>query len=192
MPLIITDIQGTRNDQRLGRQVYLHGFRFTVATGTDISAAYDNWQNGHYHFALCQAVDDSFLTGSMKPTFSSPIGDPTNDQKSFVPYDDPTLDAIDVRKGKLKNDEYRVITHRKYFVGKNNSFQPEKQDRTYQFYIPIKKNIQFETNLDQQGLKPFFLLLWYVPDNGVKEDALMGERKATIVVRHTAYFKTHP
>jgi hypothetical protein len=190
-PLLLTDLQGVRNDQRLGRQIFLHGLRFNLQIQTKIDTTWSEWQNGHIHFALCQATDDSFLEEDKKPTFSTPIGAATNDLKDFASIDQNDIGVQDLRYGKLKNDEYKVITHRKYFAGKMNSFGNDEVCSTRQFYIPIKKNIIFDNAADQYGQRPFFLLVWYVPTNNYKEPLDRGDRIVYVNARHSAYFKTH-
>lgn len=186
--------QGARNDQRLGRQIYLHGIRFNIFIKTVISAADDSWQNGHMHFALCQANDDSLLAANKKPSFSTPIGDVGNDQRDFAYIDDAasgqTVWLQDLRNGKLKNDEYKVITHRKYYIGKSSTFSNEQVACQRQFYIPIKKNIQFETNTDVIGMKPFFIMFWWVPSNEYMQPTA-SDRYISVWCRHATYFKTH-
>jgi hypothetical protein len=177
---------GGSNEQRLGRQVYVHGFRFNLHLRTTIPATKDQWQNGHLHFALLQAHDTSVNTINQQPSFSSPIGLALNDLNNFVYYDSGTLGRSDIALGKLKNSEWKVITHRKYFMGKTSSLQNEIRESEHSVYIPIKKNVQFINANDRQGTKPFYILCWYVPTNNHEETA---SRTVTCWCKYVTYFK---
>lgn len=183
----ITDIQGTRNDQRVGRQVFLHGIRFTMQIQTTIAPTLDSWTNGHIHFALIQALDDEITSTNQKPTFSAPIGDPNLDPRSTIPIDDSLVSRMDIATAKLKNDEYRVITHRKYFAGKVSQLANQAVCSTRQFYIPIKKMVQFRTSSDVTGTKPFHIMVWFVPSSNYSGETV--DRFIRVNMRHATYFK---
>lgn len=188
--LLMTDIQGTRNDQRLGRQIFLHGIRFTLEMFTEIQSQRDSWTNVHIHCAVVQALDDEVGPSNQKPTFSTPIGDHANDIENVVPIDNSSIIAADVRYGKLKNDEWKVITHRKYFLGKLSQLGNEQIVNTKQFYLPIKKSIQFDNASDQYGTKPFYIMIYFTPTNNYKEPAIDGDREIKVKARHSCFFKT--
>lgn len=177
---------GVANDQRLGRQCYVHGFRFHLHFRTQIPDTASEWQNGNFHFALLQANDTSVNSINQKPSFSCPIGVRANDLSNFVYYDSGNLSRSDIALGKLKNSEWRIITHRKYFIGKKSADQNTLREYETEFYIPIKKNVQFINTTDRQGTKPFYILCWYVPTNNHKE---VSSRTVNSWCRYVTYFK---
>jgi hypothetical protein len=167
--------------------VYLHGIKFNIAIDTLIPATTaGNWQNGHIHFALVQLKDHSPSTASQKPTFSAPIGDSTNDSLMIVPYDSSTISLTDIQCAKLRNPEWNVITHRKYFVGKRSSTSNTAIQSSRTFYVPIKKNVEFRADSFTAGTKPFAVLFWYVPDNQV----IVGSaRTVKVYLRYSTFFR---
>lgn len=168
MTLVENSTQGGNNDQRIGRHIYIHGFRFSLQLRTIIPDTLSKWQNGYIHFALVQQNDLDVPTSPanyQQPTFSSPIGTSANDVNNIVLYDNSQCTRSDIAVAKLKNPDWRVITHRKFFLGKTTAIQNEQVERDIQFYIPIKKTMQFSSGADTRGTKPFNIITWYVPTN---------------------------
>lgn len=145
------------------------------------------WQDGTLHFALVQLNDREKgdpVTSVTEPTFSTPIG--TLADPNVVPLTQSTLHRTDLVHASLKSPDYKVITHRKYFLGnhKPNSNRVKMSD--IKMYIPCKKMVQFTEQTDTHGTRPFKILMWYVPKNAHYEEV----RTITVSnISTTAYFK---
>lgn len=190
----LTDSQGGNQYQRVGTQIYVHGFRFQFyITHTFPSGPADLWQNGCLHFALVQKHDPIETGEALQPEFSAPIGAPTNDTKDTVAYNDYSITRNDIIFGKLRSSQYNVITHRKFYVTRSNEQQHPIFEKNIQFYIPIKKRVAFESDADHYGMKPFYMMMWYVPINQENADAMSSEEIKYVDVndvKHVTYFKS--
>jgi hypothetical protein len=179
---------------RRGNRFFVHGIRFTMKLWTMWSAN-PSWQNGEIHFALVQARDsNSFISpSSLQPTFSAPIGEPSNDDGRTVSFTDHSIMRPDAIKGKLRNTDYNVITHRKFYATKKLSTENRWFTKDIQFYLPIKKSFAFLDSLhDDYSTKPLYVMLWYVPHSN-KHEALglpADQRYLTVDnFRYSIYFK---
>lgn len=190
----ISDWEGAQQWQRLGTQIYVHGFRFQFnITHTFPSGPAEFWQNGCLHFALVQKHDPAESGEVIQPEFSVPIGPASNDTKDTVGYNDYSIKRNDVIFGKLRSSQYNVITHRKFYVTRRNDQDHPIFEKNIQFYIPIKKRVAFEGDSDHYGMKPFYIMMWYVPLNTENADVMSSDEIKYVDVndlKHVTYFKS--
>lgn len=161
---------GISSTHRIGTRCYLHGFRITFNIETSIPNNTTLWQTGYLHFCLVQMNDtDISNTTPILPEFSTPIGGVSNDTSSVL-WTNALIRREDACHGKIKSKSFKLITHRKYYVGPTSTTSNKKISRDIQFYIPIKKFVQFTSEADTYGSRPFRILMYYVPkDNNYAE-----------------------
>lgn len=160
--------EGVSIGRRLGQRIFLHGMRFSFGIHTQYSAndvSSKIWQNGILHWALIQLNDQEGANADTQPTFSTPIGSVVGE--SLVNFKSPYILRENATYGKLKSRDWNVITHRKFWVGYPKTNANTTFQKDIQFYIPIKKMVAFTNDLDQMGSRPFKVMMWYVPSNGI-------------------------
>lgn len=125
-------------------------------------------QNGNIHVALLQA--DSSTMGLPTPYYGGPSNNiPDEDIISITqlrPNATPeqyALDLKDIVFGKLRYNNYKVITHRRYPCNHTRTDDTQAWVYNSDIYIPIKKRIGFEDPTDRKGKRPFYLMVWFVP-----------------------------
>jgi hypothetical protein len=182
-------VYGGRTWQRQGNRIYMHGFRFTFKLHSQWTGN-PSWLDGELHMAVIQQRDP--VAFNMSPSFSSPIGAASNNDLTFQYFTDKTIRRSDAIKGKLRNPDYGVITHRKFYITKKLQNENRWFNKDVQFYLPIKKMIAFENTNEDYGTKPFHVMFWWVPHTNKHElSTVTGEQKHIYVddFRYAMYFK---